>query len=575
MSARLLELDSVSIWHHDSTTPTPDGVTLTVSQGEVVLLLGPSGSGKSTLALALNGLIPQAVAATLEGRIEAAGLDTARTPVGVLCQHVGMVFQDPDAQIVTGTVLDEVCFGPENLLLDLEEVLGRAESALRTVGLWERRFDNPDVLSGGQRQRLAIACALTLHAPLLVLDEPTANLDSAGVEDVYRTLAELVAGGEQSIVLIEHNLDAAMDLVDRVVVLDRDGKVVMAGPARSTLTEHASELLDLGVWLPVATRAALQLRTVGLSLTPLPLTPTELGAALEACEHLPDLPCSAPEETADPPPHPGQMMSEPIVRVDRLQVSRGGRAVLRDISLNVGAGEWLAIVGTNGAGKTTLLQSIAGILRPPRGRIEVGGLDPARASARALSQVVGFVFQNPEHQFVRYTVADELACGLRVMGVAEHEIKDRVETMLVRLGLQSHRDRHPFTLSGGQKRRLSVGTALIVGPPVLALDEPTYGQDRERAMELMGLLSSLNAEGVTIVMVAHDMQLVADYATRLAVLDRGRLLVDGPTKQVLEGEALIDAGLRLPPLAAVTRSLRRHCAWNGMSGLGNLPGCRR
>ncbi len=204
-----------------------------------MLLLGPSGSGKSTLALALNGLIPQSVPASVTGSVEVAGLDAATTPVARLSTHVGMVFQDPDAQLVTGTVLDEVAFGPENLRLPVDEVLARSEAALRRVGLWERRADNPDRLSGGGRQRLAIACALALGSPLLVLDEPTANLDPRGIEEVYAALAEVVAAGDRSILLIEHNLDAAVGMTDRVVVLDADGRTVADGDVDAVLRERA------------------------------------------------------------------------------------------------------------------------------------------------------------------------------------------------------------------------------------------------------------------------------------------------------------------------------------------------
>ena len=221
--ARLLQLREVGITHEGEDAATPASVSFEVSRGDVVLLLGPSGSGKSTLSLAMNGLIPHAVPAALTGRVEVAGMDAATHSVAQLSTQVGIVFQDPDAQLVTGTLLDEVAFGPENLRLPAAEVLARAESALRRVGLWERRSENPDRLSGGGRQRLAIACALAMGSPLLVLDEPTANLDPRGIDDVYAALGELAASGDKGIVLIEHNLDAAAPFVNRVVVLDAAG----------------------------------------------------------------------------------------------------------------------------------------------------------------------------------------------------------------------------------------------------------------------------------------------------------------------------------------------------------------
>ncbi|NQX25827.1 ABC transporter ATP-binding protein [Microbacteriaceae bacterium VKM Ac-2854] len=553
-----LSVADVRIRYEDAEHAAPDGVTFTVTPGEVVLLLGPSGSGKSTLALALNGLVPHDVEAELSGSVTVDGLDTAGTSVARLSEHVSMVFQDPDAQIVTATVFDEACFGPENLLVPRDEVLARAEDALRRVGLWERRGDDPDRLSGGGKQRLAIACALAMRTRLLVFDEPTANLDPAGIEEVYAALGELAASREHGIVLIEHNLDAAMPIVDRVVVLNAWGQQVMSGPARELLTTRAGELMALGVWLPSATLAGLALRRAGVDLPALPLTPNELAEMLAGVE------APAPVAALDVP------VAEPAVEVNALSVVRRGTRILDDVSLRIEAGSFTAIVGVNGAGKTTLLQAIAGVAPAPKGRIRIAGLDPAGAAARELSRRVGFVFQNPEHQFIRATVAEELRHGLELQRAAD--IDERVERMLARLGLAGLGERHPFLLSGGQKRRLSVATALIGGAGVLALDEPTFGQDRERAAELVALLTELRAEGTTVIAVTHDLQLVAEVATHVIVMRDGRVLRHAPTAEILAGDALLDAGLRLPPLAQATRGVP---GWRGVTRLAQLHAMER
>ncbi|WP_309135294.1 energy-coupling factor transporter ATPase [Cellulomonas sp.] len=557
-----VRVEDVRIRHEGRTAWRPDGVTFEVRPGEVVLLLGPSGSGKSTLALALDGLVPHAVPADLEGRVVVDGTATTSTTVARLSEHVAMVFQDPDAQVVTGTVLDEVCFGPENLRVPADEVLDRAERALRAVGLWERRTEAPDALSGGGRQRLAIACALALGSPVLVLDEPTANLDPVGTQEVYAALRAVVADGTRAVVLVEHDLDAAVDLVDRVVVLDRAGRYALDGTTREVLADRAEEVAALGVWLPVATLAALRLRGAGVALDPLPLTAAELATALDACDELP-----APA-AAGPTP---ATAADAVVQVRGLTVGRGGRTVLDDVHLDVPAGAVLALVGVNGAGKTTLAQAVAGVVPPPRGTVRVAGVDPARTPPRTLVRHVGFVFQNPEHQLVRGTVADELAHGLRLQGADDATVAAAVEDLLRRLDLTAERDVHPFLLSGGQKRRLSVGTALVTGARVLVLDEPTYGQDRERAAELLALLERLVAEGTTVLLVTHDLQLVADHATHVAVLHEGRLVATGPTSAVLAGTALEDAGLLPPPLARATRQVRRHPAWRAVTRLADLP----
>lgn len=576
-SAPLLSVRDLSITHADAADPSPAGVSFDIRAGEVVLLLGPSGSGKSTLTLASNGLIPHAVPATMTGTVVAGDLDTATTATPTLSTRIAMVFQDPDSQIVTGTVYDEVAFGPENLRLPPTEIESRVENALRRVGLWERRAENPDALSGGGRQRLAIACALAMESPLIVLDEPTANLDPQGIDDVYEALADVVAAGDRAILLVEHNLDAAMGFATRVIVLDRSGRVAFDGPAASVLRDEVDELVAMGVWLPAATLEALRMRDAGVIFDPLPLTAEELGAALASASALAPAPHSASTaaqmsgentdvdgETASSTdirdlsrhlypamgvrPHSTGAGTSPIIRARGLTVRKGRREILHGIDVDIAAGSLTAIVGANGAGKTTLIQALAGVVPPPKGQVDVAGLDPAKASPRELAARIGFVFQNPEHQFIAHTVFDELAHGARE--------PDAVRDMLVRFGLEDKADRHPFLLSGGEKRRLSVGTALITRPQVLALDEPTFGQDRARAAELLDLLDDLRSEGTTIVIVTHDLQLVAEHATHTVILDDGRVHAAGPTEELFRSEqTFIDAGLRLPALQRMRAAL--------------------
>ncbi|MFK3676861.1 ABC transporter ATP-binding protein [Microbacterium sp. NPDC090218] len=557
-SAPLLRVRELSLTHADAAHPSPRDVTFDIHPGEVILLLGPSGSGKSTLTLALNGLIPHALPTTMVGTVEVGGIDTASAQTATLSPHVAMVFQDPDAQIVTGTVYDEVAFGPENLLLPLDVIRGRVEEALRRVGLWDRRDENPDHLSGGGRQRLAIACALAMGSPLIVLDEPTANLDPQGIDDVYAALADVVAAGDRAILLVEHNLDAAMDFVTRTLVLDREGRVVFDGPAADIIRGHADELVAMGVWLPAASLAALRLRDRGLALDPLPLTPQELADALAAQDVSPrsarsTIPVAS--STGEGRDDEGTGTGAGIIRARGLTVKRRRTEILHGIDLELEAGSLTAIVGANGAGKTTLIQALAGVVPPPRGQVSVDGIDPGVASPRDLAARIGFVFQNPEHQFIAHTVFDELAHGLRLRHVPDAEISTRVDEMLTRFGLEHKATVHPFLLSGGEKRRLSVGTALITRPRVLALDEPTFGQDRARAAELLDLLKDLRAEGTTIVIVTHDLQLVAEHTSHVVLLADGRVRATGRTTTLFQDEQLFaEAGLRLPALQRVLAS---------------------
>lgn len=545
-SAPLLRVRDLSLTHVGAERPSPAQLSFEVRAGEVVIVLGPSGSGKSTLTLALNGLIPHAIPAEITGTVEVEGTDTAAASVARLSQSVAMVFQDPDAQLVTGTVLDEVAFALENLLLPAPEILARSEKALRQVGLWERRGENPDRLSGGGRQRLAIACAIAMGSPVIVLDEPTANLDPRGIDDVYAALNDLVASGDRAIILVEHNLDAAMSFATRTLVLDREGRLVFDGPADEVIREHCDELIEMGVWLPAATLAARRLREQGIPIDPLPLTPEALVEGMSEV--------TTPRSPREPQARRNAATSSPdattqLISARSLTIRRGRTEVLHDIDLDIAAGSFTAFVGANGAGKTTLIQALAGVVPPPRKTVSIAGMDPGSASPRELAASIGFVFQNPEHQFIAHTVFDELAHGLRLRHVDPDETQERVERMLARFGLEDKAQTHPFLLSGGEKRRLSVGTALITHPRVLALDEPTFGQDRARAAELLSLLRGLREEGTTIIVVTHDLQLVADYSTHTVILDRGRIHAAGPTPELFSDDALFeDAGLRLPAL---------------------------
>ncbi|WP_313356671.1 ATP-binding cassette domain-containing protein [Microbacterium sp.] len=503
-SAPLLRVRDLSVTHEGAAHPALQNVSFDVHPGEVVLLLGPSGSGKSTLTLALNGLIPQSVEnATMTGSVQVSGRDTRTTPVAQLSPEVSTVFQDPDSQLVTGTVLDEVAFALENLRLPASDVLARAEQALRRVGLWSRRRWNPDLLSGGGRQRLAIACALALRSRVIVLDEPTANLDPQGVRDVYVALGELIRDAEQrAIVLVEHDVDAAVDLATRVIVFDHDGHLLLDGPARETLQLHAGTLRTLGVLSPADRTPAAGMPATGDTTRPASSPDAARGVA-------------------------------PAITARDIVVEKRGARVLDVPHLDIARGSFTAIMGANGAGKTTLLQALGGVAPPTRGTVRIDGVDVGRASPRVLASHAGFVFQNPEHQFIAGTVRDELAHGLRLQRVETAEIDERVDEMLARFGLTAKAHTHPFLLSGGEKRRLSVGTALITRPAVIALDEPTFGQDRARAAELLGMLQELQRAGTTVVIVSHDRRLIAEYATHAVLVGDGEVITAGPAAEVL------------------------------------------
>jgi energy-coupling factor transporter ATP-binding protein EcfA2 len=572
----------VAVTYEEASQTRPQCVELTIDPGETVLVLGPSGCGKSTFALTLNGLIPHSVPATLDGRVVVAGIDTSTSGPAELTRQIGMVFQDPDAQLVTMTVADEVAFGLENLRVDPQEMEAHIGEALAMVGLSGREHESPDRLSGGERQRLAFASVLALEPSILVLDEPTANLDPAGTREVFALIERLAADPDRTVVLIEHDLDGCIDLVDRVVALDAHGTVLADGPPADVFAHRGDQLAAAGVWLPETVRLARLLKRAGVPVDPLPVTlaqGTALVAGLVEGGHRDS---AAPQGSgvAHPSPSgpgtglsapsrlpPGNPMtdvvsadpSSPAVAVRDLHVRLGEREVLRGIDLEVAGGEVVAIVGSNGAGKTTLARAMMGLVAPASGTVHIGERDLRRMPALELCREVGYVFQNPEHQFVTERVADELAFGLRLRGLDDEAIDERVEGALTRFGLTESRDASPFTLSHGQKRRLSVATMLVAGQRTLILDEPTFGQDAANADALLALLRELNDDGVTIILITHDMRIVAEHADRALVLDEGALRFDGTPEELFDQAALlVETCLERPPIGRLLAPLVEH-----------------
>lgn len=443
------------------------GLDLAIEPGERVLLLGPSGAGKSTLIAALAGVLGGAEEGEQAGWLGVGGLDAAGR-----AHPTGLVLQDADSQGILARVGDDVAFGLENLAVPASEIWQRVRSALDAVGL-DVALDRPTAaLSGGQAQRLALAGAFAMRPGLMLLDEPTANLDHDGVAQVRRSVERLSADRGMTVIIVEHRVGTWLDLVDRIVVLGADGSLVADGPPRAVLAASRTELEAAGVWLP----------------------------DLE----LPRRPAS-------------HATGAPLLEARGLGVGRRGASVAAsDLDVDLAPGAPLVVTGPNGAGKTTLALTLGGLLVPRAGEVRAtpglsrgAATEPHRWRSRELLTRIGSVFQNPEHQFLAATVRDELALGPRALHLRPGEVTARVDELLERLGLAPLAAANPFTLSGGQKRRLSVGTALATRPQVLLLDEPTFGQDARSWRELVGLLAELAAAGHAIAAVSHDEHLAA------------------------------------------------------------------
>jgi len=554
-----VEVNDLTFRYATRGRPALRQVSFALSRGETALLLGPSGSGKSTLALCLNGLIPHLIEGEWSGRVIVDDLDVQKTPTSLLTQHVGIVFQDPESQFCLLTVEEEIAFGLENLALTRPEMEGRLQLVLRQLGLEPLRKTRLDRLSGGTKQRVALAASLAMGCHILVFDEPTANLDPRGTAEVFRLLADLKASGDYTILIIEHKLDDLMPQVDHLIVLGRDGTLVADGEPRQVLANQAETLRREGIWLPQMTQLALKLDKAGLRLEPIPLSIEEAQAALERQDGrlLWSTAATGPAVPARQAAPPGG--SPPAISIRNLRFAYpGGQEVLTGANLEVAEGDFIALVGPNGAGKTTLALHLVDILRPPVGTVSVLGRDVRALSPLELTRQVGFVFQNPEHQFVTDTVFDEVAYSLRARREPEQKVRAVVQATLEEFGLERLARANPFTLSQGQKRRLSVATMLVVGQEIIILDEPTYGQDSQNTARLAEHLLRLNASGRTIVVITHDMQFVADHCRSAAVVLNGKIALQASTAELFaERELLTAAGLARPPLLELSLRLRQ------------------
>ena len=509
-----IELNNFS-WHHPGRPePVINGLNLTINPGEKVLLLGTSGAGKSTLLHAIAGVLHDDDGLSAGGTITLNGQDPVEAR-----GTAGMMQQDPESSIVMATIGNDTAFGPENLRVPREEIWGRVTEALTAVGLSHLPLDHPSsALSGGQKQRLGLAGILAMHPGAMILDEPTANLDPAGVREVRDSILAAAGATGATLLVVEHRVSIWAPYMDRIIVLGAGGTITHDGAPGTVLAEARRDLIDAGVWVPDYVPRALQnaigeaaggdtatgevlLRAENLSITRAQPTPKQRRARRRTIKRLGDTPAPVPVD---------------------LPVLRAG------INLTLRAGEHLSVLGPNGAGKSTLALTLAGLLTAPDGTLAAtdtlrdhgagqNGQNGQRAHwdvptwtpAQMLSRI-GYVFQEPEYQFIRGTVREELELGPRRLAALnrvpldEDELAAHTDDLAARLRLSHLLDANPFTLSGGEKRRLSVASALATAPRILILDEPTFGQDARTWAELVDLIRELLADGTAVISITHD-----------------------------------------------------------------------
>lgn len=518
------------------------GVTLTAAPGELVAIMGATGAGKSTLLRCINALVPSLVPAECGGEIRLGALPLLGAEVGHLAGRVAMVFQDFEAQLFATNVRLEVAFGPGQLGVPPDEIAARVERTLALVNLAELAHRDPSTLSGGQKQRLAIASILAMEPDVLLLDEPATDLDPIGRRELYAAL-EGVRGEHLVLLAVEHEIDAVVG-ADRLILM-REGRVVADGPA-AAIVRDVDLVLECGVR---PHDLAVLGRRLGIDL---PIAVDEAVAILRARPGVPAPTVAAPTPRGNPGP-PGNH----ILEVHGLSHTyEGGTRALEDVSLAIGAGEFIALIGQNGSGKTTLAKHLNGLLHADTGHVRLDGTDLRTLPLERVAREVGYVFQNPDHQLFAATVADEVAFGPRNFGLAGAVLAERVEATLAAVNLAAERDEDPFLLRKGERQRLAVATVLAMRPRVLILDEPTTGLDYPQQRKMLELLAELRAGGTTIIVITHSPWVVVEYAERALLMRGGRLVFDGALDTLLADETLLrSAAFEAPPAARVARAL--------------------
>lgn len=509
MKMAFLEISNLSLTYETKNFQALSQINFFLNQGEIILITGPTGCGKSTLAHSINGIIPYAIPAEIKGSIKINSEEIIEWDVKQRALKIGTIFQNPETQLFGMTVEDDVAFGPENLGLPREEIRERVDSSLKTSGLNNLKDRFIFHLSGGQKQRLAISGILAMKPDILIFDEPTSDLDPLGTREIVNAIHYLAKNENKAIILIEHKLQDIIEIIDRMYIMDQ-GRFLIEGEPHNVYTKHFSKILELGINIPIK------------------FYPNDMKLRTKHAEKI----------------NNGILLS-----LKNLNFKYNTNQVLKNINIEVHRGDFIALLGPNGSGKTTLVQNIIGLLRPESGTICFKNKDIKKKKAQEISREIGYLFQNPSHQIFLNNVFDELTFGLKNRKIPKEDIEKEINLIAKKLELESLLNKPTHILSRGQAQRVAMASIMLLKTELIILDEPTTGQDYRNRKEIMELMKKLNEEGITIILITHDIDLAFDYANRILLMDNGNVIADDTPDNIFSNKSIIKRiGFRQPKI---------------------------
>ena len=534
-----------------------ENITLEIEKGDFVGIIGESGAGKTTLCSCLNALIPHHYTGDFYGSVKVEGQDTFDVKPDKLALKVGSVFQDIESQIVSYFVEDEILFGLENFGVPANQIEERITEALEALGISELRHREISTLSGGQKQKVVFASIIALKPDYLILDEPTGELDPASSLQIFKLLKKLNEERGITVIVAEQKIMLLCEFVKKLIVLEK-GTVVHYGEIRSTLT-HQREMEEAGINCPRVLTLTGKMMEEGLTPSGMKTEERICLNTQEAADFIKRMMgnnchVKADDDSLKPSQEPVTEPSEqPVLEFKNVCFSYNETANVHDLNVKIQKGDFTAITGSNGAGKSTFSKLCNGLLQPSAGDVFVLGQNTKRNKVSSLAKHIGFLFQNPDRQICCSTVEEEIAFSLKNNGLSKEEIQSKVEATIKEFGFDAKTE--PFNMSRGQRQRLCLACLIALNPEILILDEPTTGLDYRECMEMMNRIRELNENGTTVIMVCHDMEVVLDFAKSVIVMNRGEILAQGATREILSNKELLAKARLLQPQIAATCSL--------------------